>query len=158
MKMFLRIALMLMAVASVYAQQYDPESDFSVSRSADGKSVTITGYAGTKQVVSIPPQIRQLPVTVIGKEAFYEKSLTSVTIGNRVTEIGSDAFMNNRLTSVTAIRGSAFLDNPLTSITIGRDVQLGYDSFPSGFDAFYNGLNKKAGTYTLKGNSWNEEW
>ena len=137
--MVFKIALIVMAMVSVYAQQYDAESDFNVSRSSDGKSVIITGYAGSKQIVNIPPSIRNLPVTTIGEEAFAGKKLTSVTIPDSVTSIGSSAFSGNQLTSVT----------------IGKNVSC-EDAFkPSSFNKVYGG---RAGTYIYRNGSWSEEW
>ena len=67
-------------------------------------------------------------VTSIGSSAFYDNSLTSVTIPNSVTSIGSSAFYDNSLTSVTipdsvtSIGEAAFYNNSLTSITIPNSV------------------------------------
>ncbi|MCL2210758.1 MAG: hypothetical protein FWB95_02425, partial [Treponema sp.] len=63
-------AVLLLTMAVCAYAQYNPESDFTVARSSDGKSITITGYTGTRQTVNIPPAIQGLPVSVIGKEAF----------------------------------------------------------------------------------------
>jgi hypothetical protein len=132
------IALMVMATISTFAQQYDAESDFIVSRSENGRSVIITGYSGTNQIVRIPPQIRGLPVTHIGERAFESKQLTSVTIPNSVTTIGDFAFHSNQLTSVTIpnsvtrIGDWAFPDNRLTSVTIPDSVTyIGEHAFTS---------------------------
>jgi hypothetical protein len=81
MKMILGIALFAATAVLALAQQYDPESDFRVELVNGGKSIAITGYAGSKQTVRIPPRIRGLPVTSIGNGAFADcKSLTSITI------------------------------------------------------------------------------
>ena len=119
---------MIIASVSISAQQYDPESDFNATRNSDGVSVSITGYVGGKQVVNIPPEIRGLPVTVIGIGAFEEKRLTRVTIPNSVITIGKGAFHSNSLTSitipnnVTTIGDYAFFGNRLTSIIIPDSV------------------------------------
>jgi hypothetical protein len=90
--------------------------------------VTITDYVGSAKNVSIPARINGLPVTAIGLSAFWDKRLTSVTIGNSVTIIENNAFLGNRLTSVTIpnsviyIGDSAFGSNHLTSVTIGNGV------------------------------------
>src|SRR6186713_2537763 len=56
-------------------------------------TIIITGYTGPGGAVVIPDTINGLPVTRIGENAFHEKtSLTIVTIPNRVTSIGRDAF------------------------------------------------------------------
>jgi hypothetical protein len=92
--------------------------------------------------VNIPATIWDEPVTAIGDDTtglsgsmrrgrFAHMNLTSVTIPNSVTSIGKDAFAHNQLTSVT----------------IGANVGLS-NSFPNGFDSFYNSNGKKAGTYT----------
>jgi hypothetical protein len=135
-RLILRLALAMATTALAYAQQYDAESDFSVMRTDDGKEVIITGYSGIKQVVSIPPQIRQLPVTTIRGSAFSEKNLTGVTIPDSITSIGSGAFSNNQLTSVTIGNGvtsigrEAFNNNQLASVTIPDSVtEIGESAF-----------------------------
>ena len=123
--------------------------------------VEILGYTGTSRAISIPSNLNGWlvggPVTVIRKEAFFDKQLTSVTIPssvkvigqgafhtnlltaitipNSVTEIGIGAFMNNRLTSitigsgVTSIGEVTFYENPITSITIGAGVNIHENAF-----------------------------
>jgi len=101
-------------------------------------------------------------VTTIGDFAFSSNQLTSVTIGSGVTSIGVRAFLNNQLTSitipnsVTTIGDYAFSGNPIRSVTIGSNVDIG-SNFPNGFAAFYNSIEKKAGTYDFNGSTW-AEW
>ena len=132
-------------VFSAYTQQqYNAEKDFTVKIIDDGKSIEITKYVGTSKEVRIPPRIQNLPVTVIGAEAFKggdwkkgadEKSifvagnqLVTVTIPNSVTHIGALAFMGNQLTnviipnSVTHIANGTFWTNQLTSVIIPNSV------------------------------------
>jgi len=82
-------------------------------------AVTITGYTGSATSVTIPAQINGKPVTTIGTQAFSNKnSITSVTIPNSVTSIGTGAFYGTSLTSVsipdsvTRIDSSAFNETP----------------------------------------------
>ena len=121
------------------AQQYDPESDFTAEPVDNGSAVKITGYVGSSKVTSIPPQINNLPVTIIGAGAFDRKQITSVAIPTSVTLIEIGSFANNQLTSVTipnsvvSIEGSAFGNNPqLTSVTIPNSVTF------IGMMAFFN--------------------
>ena len=113
---------------TLQAQQYDHEDDFKVEPVDGGKSVRITAYVGDKWAILIPPQIRQLPVTDIGQNAFRDMKITSVTIPNSITSIGDGAFANNQLTSiaipnsVTLIGRGAFYNNQLTNITIPNSV------------------------------------
>ena len=108
-------------------QHYNDKKDFTVTVLPD-KTATITGYVGSSKDVRIPPQIGKLPVTIIGKDAFKEKELTSVTIPDSVTHIGDRAFANNRLTeiiipnNVTSIEREVFQNNNLTSLTIPKGV------------------------------------
>lgn len=65
---------------------------------------TITKYNGTDTVVVIPSKINGVTVTTIGTDAFLGLNITSVTIPDSVTEIGSNAFAGcTNLTSVNYI-------------------------------------------------------
>jgi hypothetical protein len=56
-------------------------------------AITIMKYSGGGGAVTIPDTICGLPVTSIGKRAFYScGSLTSIKIGKEVTSIGDGAF------------------------------------------------------------------
>jgi hypothetical protein len=111
-------------------------------------------------------------VTSIGDWAFYDNSLTSVTIPANITSINDGVFHSNILTSVIipdtviSISVDAFTANKLVSITIGDNVSIGYfsdsekceryyPSFSKEFDGFYNDNGKKAGTYILDNEEWN---
>lgn len=57
------------------------------------KTVTITKYTGTESTVILPSTISSWPVTKIGEDALKDNTtITSVTIPDSVTEIGSNAF------------------------------------------------------------------
>lgn len=75
-----------------------PSRDFTF----DATIGTIKKYNGNDAVVNIPSEINGTPVTTIGNAAFRDSSVTSVTIPDSVTEIGSNAFAGcTNLTSVT---------------------------------------------------------
>ena len=76
-------------------------SEFAYTSS--GGTITITKYAGSGGAVTIPGTINGLPVTIVGRSAFYDcTSLTSVTIPAGVTNIENNAFSGcTSLTSVT---------------------------------------------------------
>ena len=113
-----------------------PSSDYSA---AGLSNVVITSAPAD---VVIPSTIEGYPVTTIYNSAFSSiqdldrTKLTSLTIPNSVTTIGSGAFEGNQLTSVvipssvTSIGEGAFWDNQLTSVTIENEsVSIGFCAF-----------------------------
>jgi hypothetical protein len=107
--------------------------DFTYTSTAT--EVTITGYTGAGGAVAIPASIDGTPVTAIGEAAFSpnyrgNQSITSVSIPDSVTSIGSYAFSECRSLAFVAIPASvrsigpgAFSDcRDLTSVTIPDGV------------------------------------
>ena len=112
-----------------------------------GNNSVITDYDNTcsKDVV-IPKQINGKTITAIGRSAFYNKRITSVTFEdteenpNQLTTIGDYAFTSNQLTSVTipssvtTIGNRAFVGNNFSNeddITIGYNDQNSITRFNS---------------------------
>jgi len=98
---------------SFYIGNYSPESDFEI----DSYGV-ITKYKGSDENVNVPPIINGNKVTDIGEDAFYDnKTIKTVILPNGVTSIGYRAFRScSSLTSitipdsVTSIGSDAFSD------------------------------------------------
>ena len=172
---FLAMALLALMAVGAFAQTYNAESEFTVTKTAT--AVTITGYVGTGVTlnVSIPPKIQNLPVTAIGNNAFAGNTkLTSITIPEGVYTIRDGAFMNTGLTSITlpktvdAIGNMAFqASNNLVSVTFNNNILVGNfgalnpfegdlrDKFfatnkASGTPGTYTRPNNKSGTWTLQ--------
>ena len=99
--------------------------------SSDSKVFYNAGTAGAGIDVVFGDNVKSIPVNAFYiSDSSYRPKLTSVTIGNNVTSIGSSAFNScSGLTSimipdsVTSIGSSAFKDcSSLTSATIGNSV------------------------------------
>jgi len=146
-------------------QSYSTESDFNVKR--EGYGIKIIGYTGSQRQVNIPPQIQNLPVTTIGKNAFYYcTGFTSVTIPASVTSIGDYAFFRcYSLASVTipvsvaTIGHEAFCEcTSLISVTIQGTPSIISDGFFASFDGHLGNkyLAGGPGTYTREsgGTTW----
>jgi hypothetical protein len=124
-KTIITLTLLAGIALSLFAQQYDPESDFKVSPQDNGKSVVITEYVGSKWAVSIPPIIQGLPVTGIGDGAFLHKIFFSVTIPDGVTSIGKEAFaFCIALASVTIGNSVTSVRTPLLTSTLWYSLLL----------------------------------
>jgi hypothetical protein len=91
---FLAGALLFLALATTVQAQF--------TYTTNNGTITITGYTGINPNVAIPGTIDGLMVTDIGTNAFQNSGLTSVTIPDSVTNIGSGAFETSEsLTNVT---------------------------------------------------------
>lgn len=111
------------------------DADFE-TKANEGGGVTITKYVGWDTEVVIPAAIGGVPVRAIGKEAFRDAGLTSITIPEGIVEIGPDAFQNNKLTgviipgTVKTIQAGAFTRNLLTEAVILEGVvEIGAKAF-----------------------------
>ena len=99
---------------------------FDFAFTPDNTAVIVTHYEGNAAVVTIPSRYKGKPVTEIGRAAFRDSSVTSVTIPDSVTSIHDSAFAYcSSLTnisipnSVTSIGFSAFEHcTSLKSITL----------------------------------------
>jgi len=128
--------------------QYDEAADFRWKLRADGKSVVITGQAGNRTCIRIPPELQKIPVTEIADRAFAGNELlrrTSVSLPNTITRIGHDAFAHNNLESlvipdsVISIGTGAFAHNRIASLTLGKGLKAITGSHPRhGSGAFAN--------------------
>lgn len=98
------------------------EDDFDILQNRAG-GITITGYRGSEKNVVIPGTIGGMKVTIIGLRAFFNKSLTGVTIPESVTYLESQAFAGNQLNALTMLNCvivgyGAFSDNQLTELIL----------------------------------------
>jgi hypothetical protein len=118
-KSVLLSAMIIFLCAALFAQS---EDDFDILQNRAG-GITITGYRGSEKNVVIPETIGGMKVTIIGLRAFFNKSLTGVTIPESVTYLESQAFANNQLNALTILNCviigyGAFSDNQLTGLIL----------------------------------------
>ena len=147
-KVFLAGALLALMAVGAFAQAYNAESDFEVTKV--GNTIKITRYVGTSApAVNIPPTIQNLPVTAIGANVFTPVTMgrvNSLTIPSSVTSIQATAFYN-----LANLRSVTFLGTiPLSGFQM--------NSFPNNDlrTAFYatDRNNGTPGTYTKSGTAW----
>lgn len=111
---------------------------YTVTDNGDGTG-RVMAYNGKETNVSIPSYLKVngkvLKITYLGGDTshsfgFMGRHLTSLTIPNTVTTIGSYAFANNNLTSlnipssVTSIGPYAFQNNQLTSVNLPNSLKI----------------------------------
>ncbi|MDR1374254.1 MAG: leucine-rich repeat domain-containing protein [Treponema sp.] len=111
--------IMIFFGAALFAQS---EDDFDILQNRAG-GITITGYRGTEKNIVIPGTIGGMKVTIIGLRAFFNKSLTGVTIPETVAYLESQAFAGNQLNALTILNCviigyGAFADNQLTELAL----------------------------------------
>jgi len=142
-------------ITATSSQQYNAENDFSFSGTNFGvmeevgnrfiSRGIITDYNGRTSDVLIPPIIQRTVVVSIGRGAFYNKNITSITIPDMVNA-GRINTIDYRVVAtlsgthqdvdgyagISRIEEQAFANNPLTSLTLGNGVSY------IGRRAFYN--------------------
>jgi len=125
---------------------YNPESDFEVTVTADGRGAKITGYKGKDNDVSIPSTIQGMPVREIGGFDGYRNNIDTVTIPEGVTTISSVGFSMGFTGTVR------FVKIPSTVTTIGRQAfegckNLGAIGLPAGLKNLGESVFARSGIY-----------
>jgi len=130
------------------------------------ESITITGWNGTAEDVTIPAAINGQPVKEIYDDAFRGKNIRSVSLPDCLESIGEGAFSNNHLTrlvlpkELVSVIYPAFDGNPITAIEVPHVLEqkdmteLNLVGLPLGFAAWYTMYGRQTGTYTLKNDIW----
>lgn len=93
-KFFLVILTILLALSLFSCSGTAPETgDFECEFDTDAKTVTVTGYKGSDDEITIPKNFGKYTVTSIGRNAFKENyDLSSVTLPETLKTIGTSAF------------------------------------------------------------------
>jgi len=128
MRNSLLFALLLASAFQTALGEQSGEWTYSV----ENNQATITYYTGAGGAVTIPSEVNGIPVVRVGVDwaPVINNSVTSVTIPNSVTSIGSTAFMHcTGLTSITIGNsvtnigeGAFYCCSSLTSINIPNSV------------------------------------
>lgn len=133
------LLLALICMPSTLRAEVKQFGDFQYT--SDSSAVIITGYTGKDGAVTIPEQIENLPVKVVGRSAFPQKrALTSVNVPASVKEIEAHVF--NGCTSLTKVALSNGLSvigqqafsncTALVGVTIPASVtEIGWGAFES---------------------------
>jgi hypothetical protein len=101
-KIYAGLLFFIMCI-STYGQN-DDDFTFTVNGTGSGQTVTITGYKGTASSITIPTRIDNIPVTVIGEDAFANNSIiTEVTLPEGIVTIDNSAFYSGGGSNLTKI-------------------------------------------------------
>ena len=100
------------AIKAAAAWQNTP-SDTNWTWSSDGTQITLESYSGPNAVI-IPDMLDGLQVTILGRQIFAYKCISSVTGGNNIKVVGESSFANCY---------------SLTEISLPSAITLGSSSF-----------------------------
>jgi hypothetical protein len=124
-----QIGIFLLMVCICLGTMYGQSSTgtWTIERTEGG--CILTGYNGPDTDIIIPAKWGGLNVIGIGDYILRNKKITSVTIPEGVTTIGSRAFTENQISrvtlpsTITSIGGGAFMNNELTTITLPANLE-----------------------------------
>lgn len=114
----------------------NPASDFKYEAVQDGYA--ITDYTGTSKTVVLPDTIDGMKVIAVGRYAFFNQKIKSLTLGKYVRTLDECAFARcENLSSVTLNDGLEIIDNgaflgctSLNSVNLPSSLEIiGYNSF-----------------------------
>ena len=147
-----------------------PAAQAQFTYTTNNGGITITGYTGPGGSVNIPAAIYGLAVTGIGDEAFFDTSVTSVTIPGSVTSIGNGVFsycgwlksiMVDAQNSDYRSESGVLFDKAQTTLFQFPEAQGGVYAIPDGVttiaeSAFYGCANLVSVTIHRVSPAW--EW
>ena len=106
----------------------------------DGKSYIVSAYAGESTEIVIPSAYKGLPVTAIAKNTFYGKPITSAVVPGSVKELKQAFYYCPELTSITLGEGISEIGayavsycTKLTTVTLPSTVKT-IDNFAFYYD------------------------
>ena len=114
------------------------ELDVPFTYTTNNDAITITGYIGTNNALTIAAAINGYLITNIGGGAFAGSPLTSIAISANITNIDDKAFQNcASLTNITFLGNAPALGDDVFS----NDSAIAYFYYGTGgWNAFYDGL------------------
>ena len=110
-----------------------------LSYSESGGGITITGFDNSSVNVTIPDKIKGKPVTAIASNAFFNTNISSLTMPNSISVIGSGAFYDcSGLHSITiSSKVTKLEENTFRGCTALSSVTLPSGLTSIGTQAFY---------------------
>lgn len=102
--------------------------DYTIEVYEDG-TASILEYNGTDTELFVPAELEGHKITGIGDKVFMDRGLTKVNIPEGITDIGANAFYDNKNLaeivlpdSLEIIGGYAFSNTAITSLTVPENV------------------------------------
>ena len=150
-------ALSLLLVSQLWSASVD---DLTFSENSGELTITAIDSSATGTLV-VPATYLSLPITKIGRNAFYNSNITGIQLPDSINSIGESAFNNSELlnivipNSVSVIEAYSFANSQLTSIVMPNSVkEIGRDAFfqcdQLSFVVFSNSL-EIIGAYAFSG-------
>ncbi len=135
---YVKAAEMLSSATGTSSTETYTTDDFTYTLTDEYTKVQILSYIGSGTDVVIPDKIDNKKVASIADDAFYEKSITSVTFGKYVETIGSRAFKNDKSLKTVIFNGNslksigeeAFYETAVTELNLsGDNASIGIRAF-----------------------------
>ncbi|MCR5762354.1 MAG: leucine-rich repeat domain-containing protein [Treponema sp.] len=76
-------------------EKENSKDDFIYDLTEDGEGVIIKGYQGTRNIVTVPAQIEDFPVTHIAENGLTNEIITGISLPDSVISIAPNSFSEN---------------------------------------------------------------
>jgi hypothetical protein len=86
--------IICLSVVTAFADVEFDYGDFTLKLDSESNTFSVSEYSGTDTVVTVPDEYGGYRITSIGSFAFANSSVESITLGENITKIESNAFLN----------------------------------------------------------------